>query len=163
MNAALVANPALLAQPGDLEEEEAYVPLYARGMEKKPEGVKADNFSTQLGDLTGQDKFFKRAMGGPIEFLSVNGADLTQRSLAEELQAQYEEKGPHKSEIKVAAKFWNSRTGSEVQTNEIEQVHKRKHHINTLAVNAAAIEIEMMRQRQQGAAKKTLARQKYGW
>jgi hypothetical protein len=103
-------------------------------------------------------------LGSEINFLSVNQKDLTHRSMSEELQARFEDQNPHAAgQVKVDAKFWNSRTGAEESQTELSTVHKRKHQINQLAVNAAAMEIELARQRQAGYAKRDTARKKYGW
>ena len=101
-------------------------------------------------------------MGEQIQFLNVHQKDITHRSLAEQLQAQFEEKNPQPSQIKVNAKFWNSRTGAEENRTDLSSVQKQKHQINSLAVSAAAMEVELARQRQAGYAKRDSARKKYG-
>jgi hypothetical protein len=56
INAELALNPHLL---DDDDDGQPYVPLYAREAQQKPQGVKDSNFSAQLGNLTGQDKYVR--------------------------------------------------------------------------------------------------------
>lgn len=90
---------------------------------------------------------------------------MTHQTLSEQLLAQFEEKNPpaNSAAVKVSAQFWNSKTGAMETTNEVSAIAKRKHQINTLASSAAAMEVELARQRQAGYAKRDSARKKYGW
>ena len=108
---------------------------------------------------------FKRASAQEIQFLTVNQDDLTALSIAEELQKQQDEMHPHQGsgKVKVAAQFWNSSTGQMESTADASDLARRKAQINTLASSAAAMEVELARQRQAGYAKRDSARKKYGW
>jgi hypothetical protein len=166
------------------EDNEPYVPLALRGASKKgggAVGAGAGGALAGLGDLTGSETFFRRSkasvssgggagvgVGGgaaDISFLSVNAADLTARSLGEELAAQFEERAPApgSDKVKVAAKFWNTSLGAEEQRTELSRLSKTKHQINALATNAAALEIELARQRAASYAKRDAARARYGF
>jgi len=165
------------------EDNEPYVPLALRGASKKGGGAvaAAGGALAGLGDLTGSETFFRRSKasvssgggvgvgvsGGAadISFLSVNAADLTARSLGEELAAQFEERAPApgSDKVKVAAKFWNTSLGAEEQRTELSRLSKTKHQINALATNAAALEIELARQRAASYAKRDAARARYGF
>lgn len=114
---------------------------------------------------------FKRALGGgasadETQFLSVDASALTARTAAEQALAAFEEQQSHvpiAGGTKVQATFWNSQTGQEESKTEVSRTAKSKHQINALATSAAAIEVEMARQRQAGYAKRDAARAKYGW
>ena len=96
---------------------------------------------------------FKRALGSEINFLTVNQKDLTHRTLAEELQAQFEDANPHAAgQVKVDAKFWNSRTGAEETNNELSDVQKRKHQISEWRAREAKEARQRRYEKRQGCA-----------
>jgi len=141
------------------EDTEPYVPLSLRGGPQSKKGAAKG------------DQFFRRAgvSGAPssadIAFLSVNQSDLTSQSLSEQLASQFEERAPApgSDQVKVAAKFWNTQLGAEEQRTELTRLSKTKHQINALATNAAALEIELQRQRAASYAKRDAARARYGF
>jgi hypothetical protein len=114
---------------------------------------------------------FKRALCGmdsELNYVNVDASTLTTRTLTDELLSAYDDKMSATSSIipsgvKVSAKFWNSQTGVEESKSDISRTSKSKHQINSLATSAAAVEVEMARQRQAGYAKRDAARAKYGW
>ncbi len=69
-------------------------------------------------------------------------------------------------QIQVNAKFWSAQAGTQTVvtgSGHMETLHKRKHQINTLAVQAAAMELQLAKQRAAGHSVRQMARAKYGW
>lgn len=63
----------------------------------------------------------------------------------------------------VKAKFWDSRTGNTIQTNEPSKLHNRKHQINSLAFQHQERAHQLKEHRAMGFQKRQQSMSKYGF
>lgn len=63
----------------------------------------------------------------------------------------------------LTSKHWSSSTGTVITTVGANSTHKRKHQLNSLAVNSISAESEIARIKSSGQQARQLARAKYGW
>lgn len=98
-----------------------------------------------------------------VQVLEVRQDDLTHKSHAEILHEQFNEKHAPTGEVNVEASFYNSKTGGEVSHAKPQKIHKRKHQINQLAFDAADREQELQAKHALGNARRTAAKNRYGF
>ncbi len=68
-----------------------------------------------------------------------------------------------KPEIHIATKMWNKQTGGFTQSDNATKTQKRKHHINSLAYNAALSAAEIEKAKAAAAEARKASKSKYGW
>lgn len=66
-------------------------------------------------------------------------------------------------QVRIAAAFYDTTSGETVTTQDATRTHKRKHHINSLAIQAAEREAELLEGRSRGMLTKAQTQGKYGW
>ena len=69
----------------------------------------------------------------------------------------------HQNQVRIAAAFYDASSGETRTTQDASRTHKRKHHINSLAIQAAEREAELMEGRARGMLTKAQTQGKYGW
>ena len=67
------------------------------------------------------------------------------------------------SDVKVAAPFYDPRTGTNITTLRPSKLQRRRHQINSLAATVAERELQLIQQQNLTKNLKTQTRQKYGW
>lgn len=65
--------------------------------------------------------------------------------------------------VRIAAAFYDTASGETVTLQDATRTHKRKHHINSLAIQAAELESELLEGRSRGMLTKAQTQGKYGW
>lgn len=68
-----------------------------------------------------------------------------------------------KEKVSIAATFYDTKTGETVTTTQASKTHKRKHQINTLAIQAAEREADLLEGKARGMQSKSQTQGKYGW
>lgn len=131
------------------------------GMDAPDAGVIGGMMDTG-GMMAKMKQMGKNFIIDPMQLVEVRAADLRKKTHAEEIEAAFDMSNPAPS-AEVAAKFWNPKLGTTVQTTKGTKLHKRKHQINTLAVEAAAKEHELNKWRATGKAHLQQAKARYGW
>ena len=156
--------------PDDIEAGPSLVPDLgaAQGPRRGPAWLTAqrnkpkarDQIPSELMTRTerSQNKSFQNMV-----FKNVNAADLTYKSEKDELLAQFEDEHGPATEAKVNASFWNAQAGKFTTSATGSKVQKRKHQINTLAAQAAAMEVHIAKKRAMGYKHKAESKAKYGW
>ena len=90
--------------------------------------------------------------------------DLTQPYSASDIAATYPSYSAAASgDIRVKTTYWDARQGKEVAVEGVAGRQQRTHQINSLAIQAKKLEMDVMRMKEHGAQIRRDARSKYGW
>lgn len=140
-----------------LAEAAIMEPIAEVGVEKQQDSV---------GSARKRRLLESRLMQGDVSALeadeSVEVADVRGRietRTAEQLAATSE----FTSEVRIAANFYNPKTGTNITTVRPSKLQRRRHQINSLAVSAAERELALLEQQSAGRTTKRQTQSKYGW
>ncbi|KAJ8600454.1 hypothetical protein CTAYLR_001442 [Chrysophaeum taylorii] len=139
------------------EEEEGPTPdrlfrLPTKNAESKPERRQQKRRALETALMEGDVS----ALDGE-EVVEVRGRADTRTP--EQLAATSEFTG----EVRVAASFYNPKTGTNIQTLRPSKLQRRRHQINSLAVSAAERELELLEKKNVSTRTKHQTQSRYGW
>ena len=91
--------------------------------------------------------------------------DLTQPPSASDIAAAQQMHSVHAAmgDIRVQTTYWDARQGKEVSVVGVAGKQQRTHQINSLAIQAQKMEVEMLRLKAHGVQARRDARSRYGW
>jgi hypothetical protein len=126
-----------------------------------------DDFEVPLseqGSRRQKQRLQRELAAGNLSAVSKLGGQVVEVARREESWDPYRYGPPKKKEkVSIAATFYDTKTGETVTTTEASRTHKRRHQINTLAMQAAEREADLLEGKARSMQSKAQTQGKYGW